>query len=242
MLRFNWITNKIRELKFIKKAKDTINDIPPLMRFQKTTNYFNIANFIIENSAKTKELLDSKGFSYDIEDRPEKIALLQTEVSELIDAFKKGRVDEEEGEELADIVIRLMSIPCMYFDVASFLVEIIDKHHNDIITLTVSEVSKFDTVRRVKYFVTYMMFKMICTLDDKLLDLEFVYSKKQTTKKGFGKTAIEEVAYMMAMIVLICQIYAEDILKANLQDLINKKMQKNRLRPYRYNTAPELFS
>ncbi|QNO16257.1 hypothetical protein HYG86_16510 [Alkalicella caledoniensis] len=60
-----------------------------------------------------KILMEEKGFANGKDKFMVKVVLLHTEVSELADAIKKGR-EEDFGQELADIIIRLLNMPLMF--------------------------------------------------------------------------------------------------------------------------------
>jgi len=60
-----------------------------------------------------KLLLEEKGFANGKDKFSVKVVLLHTEISELADAIKKGRT-EDFGQELADIIIRLLNMPLMF--------------------------------------------------------------------------------------------------------------------------------
>jgi len=57
---------------------------------------------------EVRSLTDAKGFSSERERLWEMLALIHSEVSEATDAYKKGRPEEEVGEELIDAIIRIL--------------------------------------------------------------------------------------------------------------------------------------
>ncbi|SHJ63819.1 hypothetical protein SAMN02745227_00294 [Anaerobranca californiensis DSM 14826] len=68
---------------------------------------------IFDLQQQVYNLLKEKGFPTGKDNFNVKLVLLHTEVSELADAVKKGRTGDY-GQELADIIIRLLNIPIMY--------------------------------------------------------------------------------------------------------------------------------
>jgi len=60
--------------------------------------------------AQVRELVDAKGFSSNEAQIWQMLALIHTEVSEAIDAYKKGRSYDEVGTELADAIIRILHL------------------------------------------------------------------------------------------------------------------------------------
>ena len=61
-----------------------------------------------EKMLEVRALTDAKGFSSDRERFWEMLTLIHSEVSEAADAYKKGRAEEQVGEELIDAVIRIL--------------------------------------------------------------------------------------------------------------------------------------
>jgi NTP pyrophosphatase (non-canonical NTP hydrolase) len=59
---------------------------------------------------EVRTLCDAKGFSSDMGEIWQKLALIHTEVSEATDAYKKGEPLEKVGEELIDAVIRILHL------------------------------------------------------------------------------------------------------------------------------------
>jgi hypothetical protein len=198
------------------------------------------ADFLTKNVGSVKHLIESKGFSLDIEDYNEKVALLHTEVSELIDAYKKGKGDDAEGEEIADILIRLMNIPCI---LPKVLDHINTRLRNGAIYFDVHEDDEKD-IPRIRYELFKSMHKSVaeigCALDDymdMLEDEEDMDAEDNNEIYGI----LHGVGYNSVELIMLCEVYAENILNKNLQDLVDAKMAKNWERPYRYNTNPELF-
>lgn len=58
-------------------------------------------------------LMEEKGFANGKDRFIVKVVLLHTEISELADAIKKGRTVDY-GQEMADIIIRLLNMPLMF--------------------------------------------------------------------------------------------------------------------------------
>lgn len=59
---------------------------------------------------EVRSMTDAKGFSADRERIWEMLALIHSEISEATDAYKKGKPEEEVGEELADALIRILHL------------------------------------------------------------------------------------------------------------------------------------
>lgn len=238
-LFFNKIANKIFE-----KNEKSVMETPPLMRYRLIYDIKNAYNFILNNSKRTKELLDKKGFTYNLDDYKEKIVLLGTEISELADAFKKGKGAEAEGEEIADIIIRLMNIPCLFPDINKVITELMNELDDDkpsTATIYLVGVTKQDRISKIKYAFVYSMMKTLAALDETLVELQFWYDNNKTIKSRKVKVVINKAIINIVSFVCLCQLYSSDILRVNLQDLVDNKMKKNFQRPYRYNTAQEMF-
>ena len=199
-----------------------------------------IFDFIRCNSIATKTLSDEKGFLYTQDMRREKIALLTSEVSELLDAFKKGKGADEEADEIADIAIRLTNIPIMYPGIMDYVSDS-NNNYDQIYTYYIDGVCKGDPLGKVKYAMVYEMSKIIDEIDDDLIHLETFEFNKLQSESDEEYSFMPSLIYDIATLILTCKIYSDEILGKNLQDLIDRKMAVNFKRPYRYNTSPKLF-
>jgi len=201
-----------------------------MYKYKESISQADAFDFIRYNATNTRILLEKKGFACTQDMRHEKIALLISEVSELLDAFKKDKSDEEEAEEVADIIIRLMNIPVMYLDVMLYLTNDRNRTQRKL-GLKIDEFVESDGMGKVKYSMTYLMSKAINQLDNDLIKWE-----------RYSITLIlNDITDDMINLILICKIYSEQILYKNLQESIDSKMSKNHKRPYRYNTSEDLF-
>lgn len=64
---------------------------------------------INERCEIVRETTEAKGFETSMDNLPEKVALIHSEASEVLEDYRKHREDHI-GEELADIVIRVMDL------------------------------------------------------------------------------------------------------------------------------------
>jgi NTP pyrophosphatase (non-canonical NTP hydrolase) len=62
---------------------------------------------------EVRTLCDAKGFSSDLAEIWQKLALIHSEVSEATDAYKEGEPLAEVGEELIDATIRILHLLSM---------------------------------------------------------------------------------------------------------------------------------
>lgn len=194
----------------------------------------NMVGFILRNTSDTKELIIAKGFSLSLDHADERIALLHTEVSELIDAFKKGKGKDAEAEELADIVIRLMNIPAMADDLAEYM-----SSHQFSDSVYYDGVN--DTSVKMKWALTKEMHSLVAKLGDSFD--EYILSKQKNILVHVRDIEVlHSMAKIIVQLLIKCVIFAEDILHGNLQEFVRKKMAINWDRPYRFNTSPELFN
>jgi hypothetical protein len=60
--------------------------------------------------AEVRELIDSKGFSSEPERIWELLALVHSEISEAVEAYRRGRPHEDVGWELTDALIRILHL------------------------------------------------------------------------------------------------------------------------------------
>lgn len=194
-----------------------------------------IGETVFYTSSITKKLLAEKGFSNTLHSYIEKHVLLGTEISELADAIKKGKGEDHEGEELADIVIRACNFICC------------DEVHNvyanwyapnnysddvtDIVQVTIHTHQINNTVD-MKYAVLGEMMSIVEEIKRKSIDIVHLVST--------DLVRIEELVELVHELVALCVFYSDRFLSENLQDYIDKKMRYNFKRPYKYNTFEEL--
>lgn len=203
--------------------------------------------FIVQNGIGVESLLTAKGFSVSPSDYTEKIGLLHCEVSELIDAYKKGLGDDAEGEELADIAIRLMNIPCMFHEIYDFN----DSYEEGMeeIIIFFEYLTEESSAKEIKYTIINAMHRIISSLDDDICRYYYYYRDSDdyfcsflsnNEKKEAKESMIIAIVYHMYAILTLIYFYAS-FLNMGLQNLVNLKMEKNWERPYRFNTSPEHF-
>lgn len=200
-----------------------------------------LSSFAIFFSALTKELLEAKGFEIDRTDEltQERIALLHTEVSELIDAEKKGKSSHEKSMELADIVIRLLNIPLMYPEILENIRSFAD-NEDEIIRVNIGKevnldmIVEYSTVGKV---LRYQKFRIANNIHRLISDLEqYLYLLNNSE---YGTYAIDSMSENIFRIILYCNLYitvSPDI-EGKLYDFVETKMKENFKRPYRYNTS-----
>jgi NTP pyrophosphatase (non-canonical NTP hydrolase) len=191
-----------------------------------------LSEFVQTNYISVKVLLDEKGFNYDMSDTPEKIALLHSEISELADAFKKGKGDDEEGAEIADIAIRLMNVPCIYPKIIDNLGSF---DISESFEVALEHLYKDSPIKSIKYTAICSMHEAVVDLDRELLLLQYDDNGEEN-----GRNYMHIISLIYTILTLL-YLYSDLILHANLQELVDKKMDKNWKRPYRYNTNPKLF-
>jgi len=90
--------------------------------------------------AEIRTLIDNKGFSSDEDRIWELFALLHAEVSEAVDAYRRGRTYDEVGEELTDSLIRLLHL-------MSVIGQDPDKNYRRVMDANQMRPSRWNTVR-----------------------------------------------------------------------------------------------
>lgn len=194
-----------------------------------------IGETVFYTSSITKKLLSEKGFSNTIHSYIEKHVLLGTEVSELADAIKKGKGEDYEGEELADIAIRACNFVCCdeVHEVYTrwYAPNNYSEDAADIVQVTIWTHQIKNTVD-MKYAVLGEMMSVIESIKRKSIDI--VYSTSTNL------TYIEELVDLVHELIALCVLYSERFLSENLQDYIDRKMRYNFKRPYKYNTYEEV--
>lgn len=192
-------------------------------------------------TSNTRELLTEKGFCTSIKDRVEKSVLLNTEISELADAVKKGLGDSAEGSEIADIIIRASNFLCLdetyhQYQKLSYVISS-NIRNSDTVSVMVADPNTSNKITG-KYALIEDM--MVCWTEIKKASemVEICYLNK-----------LGEEKFISAFIVLwnkiidlsaYCSAYVTLYLPKNLQYYISDKMIKNFNRPYRYGTSEEV--
>lgn len=199
-----------------------------------------LIKFSVFYVSMTNKLLVSKGFATDnsYETLSERIALLHTEVSELVDAEKKGLPPEKKGEEVADIVIRLLNIPIMfprvYLDlkstppVGTHTTKVFYPIYREIPQLN-KRIQEIRSDKSLRLSITNTMHEKITQLQKALVN----YNEETNT--------LELIIILIFDILNLCNLYISisPAIKGNLRDLVNSKMKKNFERPYQYNVSKD---
>lgn len=198
-----------------------------------------INEILLNTVVKSKQLLEEKGFPNTLNARVEKHVLLGTEVSELADAVKKGKGEVEEGEELADIVIRLCNFLCAdeTFNQYVKLSEVFWKYEAEFpnaINIEIYDSKKHGlSMVEAKYVIIQQM--MICNENVRVNADNFV----RVGIHNADPVPLINLWYACLKMAALCDAYAETFLPETLQFYIHAKMDKNFKRPYRYNTCDE---
>ncbi|MDF2841723.1 MAG: hypothetical protein K0R00_149 [Herbinix sp.] len=194
--------------------------------------------FINNWSREVRALITQKGFSIDKADLEEKIVLLHTEVAELSDAFKKGKGARDEGQEVADILIRLMNIPCMFEEIvteARALLkqkEIVGENYYLSSNVDVGVCREITTVKN-PYTLTFCLHERVTYLGNICFDY---------LHNGSPRMGLLSILECIQVIIALCEIYSKQFLgSTDIEFLVSEKMHFNWSRPYRYNTDPKIF-
>ena len=189
----------------------------------------------------TRDLLKQKGFSLSLKDRVEKSVLLNTEISELADAVKKGYGANEEGYEIADIVIRAANFLCLdetfhQYEKLSYAIssKIVP---SEVISVTVKNPDSTD-IKKIKYELIEDM--MCCWIEVKKASdmLDISYNNKLGEEKLISSFIV--LWNKIVDLCAYCSAYVTLYLPKNLQFYVAHKMDKNFKRPYRYGTSEEI--
>ena|SRR6266702_2979496 len=97
-------------------------------------------NPLSEMMAEIRALIDDKGFSSDEDRIWELFALLHAEISEAVDAYRRGYSYEEVGQELTDSLVRLLHL-------MSVIGQDPDKHYRSIMESNQLRPPRWNTVR-----------------------------------------------------------------------------------------------
>ena len=207
--------------------------------FSANDTFKELSSFSIFFSSLTKQLLHEKGF--EANSTPEltakRIALLHTEVSELVDAEKKGYSAEDKAMELADIIIRLLNIPVMYpaiYDGMKRLQDLEDsQYYNAKYYFSHYNVSNEEINGHLKMRIANDMHATISLLENALFDYRIGGFEETQTKK-------ELIIKLIFDVILQCQLYIKISaeIQGKLHEFVHTKMELNFQRPHRYNTSP----
>lgn len=205
-------------------------------------NLNDLNKLLKSTTTKTRELLTKKGFTLSIEDRVEKTVLLNTEISELADAVKKGLGQDAEGAEIADIVIRATNFLCLdetyhsYQKLSNVLTQTVS--NTDRVTIGASISDYESNLKKDKYLLIEDM--MVCWVEIKRASelLEVCCVDKMGSDKF--NTAFIVLWNKVIDLIAYCSAYVTLYLPENLQYYVEYKMGVNFKRPYKYGTSEEV--
>lgn len=219
--------------------RDAIEKEQQYIVFSANDTFKELSSFSIFFSSLTKQLLHEKGFEVNntTELTAKRIALLHTEVSELVDAEKKGYNAEDKAMELADIIIRLLNIPVMYpaiYDSMKKLKDVEDsQHYNAKYYFSHFNVSNEEIHSHLKMRIANDMHATITLLENALFDYKVGGFEETQTKK-------ELIIKLIFDVILQCKLYIKisPEIQGKLHEFVQTKMELNFQRPHRYNTSP----
>lgn len=240
-----WLMNKDNfENAYMKKVLLEMSENDRVRNTHNKKNYLSLSsemlNEIMLNTViRSKKLLEEKGFPNTLHAKLEKHVLLGTEISELADAVKKGKGVNEEGEELADIVIRLSNFLCadetydQYIKLSQVFWSYEDEFSN-MLNVETHEVFKYP-VREIdmKYGIIQQMMirnESVRITADNYVDLGI---------NNADPVPLISLWYACLRLLGLCYAYADAFLPESLHFYIDEKMEKNFKRPFRYNTCED---
>ena len=205
-------------------------------------NLNDLNKLLRSTTTKTKELLTEKGFTLTIDDRVEKTVLLNTEISELADAVKKGLGRDAEGAEIADIVIRATNFLCLdetyhsYQKLSNVLAQ--TPSNTDKVTVGACVSDSESKLKKDKYSLIEDM--MVCWIEIKRAsEMVWVCCTDKLGEDKFN-TAFIILWNKVIDLTAYCSAYATLYLPGNLQYYVGYKMNENFKRPYKYGTSEEV--
>lgn len=205
-------------------------------------NLNDLNKLLRSTTTKTRELLTKKGFTLSIDDRVEKTVLLNTEISELADAVKKGLGRDAEGAEIADIVIRATNFLCLdetyhsYQKLSNILAQ--TPSNTDKVTVGACVSDSESKLKKDKYSLIEDM--MVCWIEIKRAsEMVWVCCTDKLGEDKFN-TAFIILWNKVIDLTAYCSAYATLYLPGNLQYYVGYKMNENFKRPYKYGTSEEV--
>lgn len=196
-----------------------------------------------------RKLWEEKGFESSLQKaKYEKVVLLFTEVAELADAAKKGKGEEEEVMEIADIVIRACNIlGCDEFiDTYNNLDKIISRYDitislpiNGGLFMTDLNLKDSDFIIQNKY---KLIEKMIAVNHEVMLATDralFAYNEADNLLGSEFIILWNHIIHLIAMCKAYLDAFVTDENLKNLHNVVTAKMNINFQRPYKYNTFEE---
>lgn len=226
-------------------------DNTSIFNYSYTEKLKEISSFIIFYSAITKKLLESKGFPINDSDGLiyERIALLHSEVSELVDAEKKGKEVKEKQDELADIIIRLMNIPLMFDGILDHIKNLSESDDYSNMRAKVSIHRRLDLFNFKKSLPDEddIEIKNNASKECKLIIINRLHQEVSNLQNylfsyknsRFSENFIYYSVNSILDIILLCYLYIEisPEIHGNLHEFVDSKMKENFKRPYRFNTS-----
>lgn len=243
---FNFFNRKIKRIVdsiIDKMNKQTLDNINKLRKNSYITYVVpEINNQIMSYVVSTEELLREKEFSLCLlTEGITKSVFLNTEISELADAVKKGFGDESEGLEVADIVIRACNFLCAdeTFDEYKSITEVLNHNIGDseIIKVAIS-LDRNKTTEESKFIFIENMMKQWFALNNSLN--HFIDSLDKN--KNIQNMMITQLWGDTLLLICMCDLYADMFLEENLHFYVRKKMDINSQRPVRYNISEKVKS
>lgn len=211
----------------------------PYIAFSSQETMKELSNFSIFFGSLTRKLLQDKGFEINssLELTTQRIALLHTEVSELVDAEKKGYSGEDKAMELADIIIRLLNIPIMHIGIYNGIKE--QQNSQEIAKYYIKyyfaryDISNNDIYKYAKMRIANDMHNTISLLENALFDYRLDNSENKKIRKNL-------IIKLIFDVILQCKLYIQisPEIEGKLHEFVEVKMEKNFQRPHRYNTSP----
>ncbi len=174
------------------------------------------------------KLIEEKGFRGSLS-VDQVFARMQSEVGELINAYKKGLPIGIQEEELADIVIYFFNIA----DKIGIVGEVEAKWSTGLLK-SKAERSPWKAMTTISAAIMYLE---SVTTEDGQIDKEEVITLPHDDDEAIREAYIDEYANE---VLAACETCAE-VLNLDLEEGIERKMAKNWNRPYRFNTDPKHF-
>lgn len=229
----NKFDNYANRTKQYEKENITVDNL------KRTYSLNDIEKELFDTAVMAEKLLKEKGFSLSLNECGiSKSVFLNTEISELADAVKKGLGKDEEGLELADISIRAAGILIcfetkdlfqdLHEQIASKVfdrkieVELCTNIDNDLCS---KKIDCIENMMNLWFLINFNLKKYIKLNNNNNNSDAFIKLWKNITK-----------------LICCCKLYCDVFLQKNLQDYINEKMEINFKRPIKYNTSGNIIS
>lgn len=192
---------------------------------------------LFDTAIMSEKLLKEKGFSLSLtECGISKSVFLNTEISELADAVKKGLGEEAEGLELADISIRAAGI-LVCFETKDLFKDLHEQIMNKLLNKKIE-------VKLCTNIDSDLCNKKIDCIEN-MMNLWFSINlnlKKSIQLNNTDSDVFIKLWKNITKLICCCKLYCDVFLHENLQDYINEKMEINFKRPIKYNTSKNIIS